>query len=663
MQYNIRPQVTLSDEQREFVAHAIRGENILVDACIGSGKTTAIQRLCDEFPEDLNILYLTYNKLLKLDARAKILNRNVTVTNYHGFAWSTLNHAGLSVNPNNSITQFLQHKPAIAKYDVLIIDEYQDIETDHAELLKYIKARKPDMQIIAVGDMQQKIYDKTTLDISAFIYEFLGEHVELEFTQCFRLCAPLAEKLGRIWNKNIVGVNNNCQVLEMTVSQVIPFIAQQNLGDLLCLGSRYGTCADVLNHLETYYYDKFNKNTVYASIRENDSLGVVTPTETTAIFTTFDSSKGLERPVCVLFDYTEDYWQSRINKTGAVYEILRNIFCVAASRGKYCIVFVKDDKTMLSDRTIATPVSTRRGLEDMGVCDMFDFKFVEDILDAYNTLDITHIAVDDDSTIAVPCADGLIDLSMCIGIYQEAMYFTQYNIDKQIELFLRLHKNYQGFYGKKERALPLEKKILFYTSMCTNQKRYFTQVSLPLVNKEATELIKERLSTRLDMNECIQVPCELIFGYANLKHKLFTAHGFADVVKDNVVYELKFVNELTYEHFLQCACYVVALGLEKGILWNVKKNTVCEVRVPDVQEFLNKVVTVATKHTITSCRLCDVDVSPLPPLMLKDAMFTPTPVEKSKRRAKATDDKKGKQGTKTRRSKKATTNDKDEKLW
>ena len=38
----------------------MQGRNILVDACIGSGKTTAIQRLCDEFPRERNILYLRF---------------------------------------------------------------------------------------------------------------------------------------------------------------------------------------------------------------------------------------------------------------------------------------------------------------------------------------------------------------------------------------------------------------------------------------------------------------------------------------------------------------------------------------------------------------------------------------------------------------------------
>ena len=65
----------LSNEQMEFIKTAKQGKNILVDACIGSGKTTAIQALCNEFC-DKKILYLTYNRLLKIDAKAKIKANN-----------------------------------------------------------------------------------------------------------------------------------------------------------------------------------------------------------------------------------------------------------------------------------------------------------------------------------------------------------------------------------------------------------------------------------------------------------------------------------------------------------------------------------------------------------------------------------------------------------
>lgn len=61
----------LSEEQQSMIALAKSGKNVLVDACIGSGKTTTIQVLCNEIP-DKKVLYLTYNTLLKIDARDKI---------------------------------------------------------------------------------------------------------------------------------------------------------------------------------------------------------------------------------------------------------------------------------------------------------------------------------------------------------------------------------------------------------------------------------------------------------------------------------------------------------------------------------------------------------------------------------------------------------------
>ncbi|MBR7085482.1 MAG: hypothetical protein IKI37_09970, partial [Oscillospiraceae bacterium] len=55
----------LTDEQKKVLHQVSLGNNVLVDACIGSGKTTAIQALCNVI-QNKRILYLTYNKLLKV---------------------------------------------------------------------------------------------------------------------------------------------------------------------------------------------------------------------------------------------------------------------------------------------------------------------------------------------------------------------------------------------------------------------------------------------------------------------------------------------------------------------------------------------------------------------------------------------------------------------
>lgn len=426
----------LSSEQNEFITEALDGKNILVDACIGSGKTTAIQQLCNAFPPDKRILYLTYNRLLKLDAQAKIKSANTTVTNYHGFAMGVLRKANITCGIPELVYTFNRMKPPIDMYDVLILDEYQDIEQEFADMLWYIKSTNPQMQIIAVGDMMQKIYDKTTLNVPAFMDEFLGEHITLSFTKCFRLSAQLAEKLGRIWQKEIIGVNDNCIVEEMTPEAVVEFLARQRTQDILCLGRRTSSLngallSDTLNILEERYPQKFNKKTVYASIQDED-----------------------------------------------------------------------------------------RGTFKAG-------------------------------------NDELIDLSPCIGIYQEAALFGERSLDAQIE-WRALHHPDEQFKLKSICNATLDERMLFLTALETHQERYRTQVSSPFVPDAEREMICSRLGGVFSPDDNVQVHCCIDFAESENGPKLFSARGQADVVKDNTVYELKFVSELTHEHFLQCASYMLA---------------------------------------------------------------------------------------------------------
>ena len=588
--------VALSSEQQLFVEKAREGRNILVNACIGSGKTTAIQRLCDELPPEKKILYLTYNKLLKIDAKAKIKNENATVSNYHGFAYGALSKCGISVGVSDLIQTFIKKKPKLPRYDVVIIDEYQDIEQEIAELLFYVKSTNPAMQIIAVGDMEQKIYDKTTLVVPEFIDELLGEHIKLEFTQCFRLPEKLAARLGWIWGKEIVGVNSNCVVEEMSINDVVEFLSKQDPKDVLCLGAREGDLATTLNELESRYPDKYNKNTVYASISDRNGSGATQPKPTSAIFTTYDSSKGLERKICVIFDYVHSYWHSRIKKPMQSPLILRNIFCVAASRGKERIIFVDSNEGKLSDRTIANAVAQGAYFEDVDISEMFDFKYKEDVEKCYSLLQTKRLTSPKDVVeINVVNTDGLIDLSPCIGIFQEAAFFNNFDIDDSIAMSLRVGRNKKYHQKSAYEHMSLDRKILFLASIQTSQNRYLEQVSIPLMGDTEKQQIIDRLGSTFSPDEMVQTPCSLEFAKTNRGTRLFSAQGLADVVKDNTVYELKFVSELTHEHFLQCACYVVALGLERGVLWNTRTNVKYEVRIKDKAKYLDAVANAVTK--------------------------------------------------------------------
>lgn len=201
----------------------------------------------------------------------------------------------------------------------------------------------------------------------------------------------------------------------------------------------------MLNWLENECGEKFNKKTVWSKITEKDGEAT-RPTSDTAIFTTYDGCKGMERDICVLFDWTESYWDTRLNKTNSRYEIIRNIFCVAASRAKKLLIIIQE-KDSLRMRTMKVNKTNDRPFSDMNISEMFEFKYSEDIEAAFSKLTIKEIFCAE-RVINIPTKDGLIDISPCIGIFQEAAYFTNYDIDEEIKAFF-LNPRKQAVYEQK----------------------------------------------------------------------------------------------------------------------------------------------------------------------------------------------------------------------
>lgn len=118
-------------------------------------------------------------------------------------------------------------------------------------------------------------------------------------------------------------------------------------------------------------------------------------------------------------------------------------------------------------------------------------------------------------------------------------------------------------------------------------------MDLPFITEDEKKEIHERLAEVFVPTEEVQAECEIKSGISQGNRE---ARGYADVVKDNTVYELKFVAELQHTHFLQCACYMIGLHLDRGILWNVKTNDMYEIKVPDKDRFMQQVWKTVTNN-------------------------------------------------------------------
>lgn len=586
--------------------------------------TSTIQRLCEVMSPSMNILYLTYSRLLKADAQSRV--GAARVQNYHGVVYPHLLAAGLgSVGIDESIRTFNAHFRDLSadfpRYDLLVVDEYQDINSEYAQLLENVRSVNPRMQVVLVGDMAQKVQSNTTLDVQAWARSFVGpDAAMLGFSQSFRMGPTMGKVLGQAWGKTITGANAGQRVRFLSHREAIELICATEPSDLLCLGKRNGPMNHALNQAETLAPDKYNKSTVFASIKDGDSG--MSPSADAAVFTTFDSSKGMERPVCLVFDYDEKTWDMRGRFPDVDHEILRNVFLVAASRGKDDLVFVRptavadEPEPDLSESVGQIPVERFVRLRErlrpqyempFKVASAFDFTYAEDVVEALGTISRTRLDDGSGSEIAIERADGLIDLSPAVGKYQEALFFEDFDAKAEMAMMIR-HDSFDA------RSLIVDiedegdpwKNCLLLTAASTSQQRYTTQVSRT-VPAEAAQALKRRLGSRLDPACGSQV--ELVVSGTAWHGRSATSElvlaGIADAIHQGQVFELKFVTALDNSMFLQVACYVamaqeLGMDVRSGVLWNTRTDEAWEVSVPDRERFFNAAVKCMTKQSYDS---------------------------------------------------------------
>jgi hypothetical protein len=598
----------LSGEQRRMIDAVRSGQDVIVDATVGSGKTTAIQALCTEVGRDRKVLYLTYSKLLKADAQRRV--KHARVQNYHGIVYPALLEAGIKCGLDESIRRFnaafTNLSAPLPKYDLLVVDEYQDINDEYAQLLRNIKSLNPAMQTVLVGDLAQKVHSNTTLDVQRFTREITRQAELLPFTQSFRAGRELGALLSEAWNKPVVGVNPAQTIRYVSYHEALDLMGAKRPGDLLCLGKRNGQMAAALNHLERNQGEVFNKETVYASVRDGDTP--VTYNEDTAVFTTFDSSKGLERPTSVVFDYDENMWDVRCGFPNVDTTVMRNVFLVAASRGKDEVVFVRSQNARRHAKSIGfIPVQRFTQLltderprydKPLLASDCFDFTYAENLQACVDLLDRRRLDNGAGEEITIDRVDGLIDLSPVVGHYQEAVFFDNYDPAREVIL------------NTKPIAKQLQVRLnedpwhdaLLLTAVDTDQMRYAEQVTRK-VSDEVRDALIRRLATQLPRDCTAQSSMDLS-GIAATPETVtpITFVGVADAIHGGQIFELKFVSELDRAMFLQLALYLVMGDHAKGVLWNTRTDERWAVEVPDREKFMHAVIRCVTKQNYQEFR-------------------------------------------------------------
>ena len=159
----------LSIEQQNILDATKTGDNVVVDAVAGTGKTTLILAIARELGSR-NILQITYNKSLKFEVREKTHAmgiENLTIHTYHSLA---VCYYSCTAHVDNEIKKIVDNNTppnkSIPEYDMLVVDEAQDMTLLYYQLMvKFAKDIGSPFQLLVLGDYMQGLYEFKGSDI------------------------------------------------------------------------------------------------------------------------------------------------------------------------------------------------------------------------------------------------------------------------------------------------------------------------------------------------------------------------------------------------------------------------------------------------------------------------------------------------------------------
>lgn len=134
-----------SDEQKLIIYTAcLKDCNMQVNAVAGSGKTTTILHIASAYQQLNNnkdpsssILVLQYNEKLKTETRnkqKKFKCKNLDVHNYHSFVQYYYSESGRDSKGMKKVIKTMKSPTKLFSYDLIIIDEIQDMTPDFFKL-------------------------------------------------------------------------------------------------------------------------------------------------------------------------------------------------------------------------------------------------------------------------------------------------------------------------------------------------------------------------------------------------------------------------------------------------------------------------------------------------------------------------------------------------
>ena len=380
-----------SEEQREIVQEIIYGKRrgMCVMACAGSGKTTTTLHIAREYSQKEGsqrnkILLLTYNARLKSETRTRVercgLGPFMEVHSYHAFAVRYLNPRAYNdselLKTLNTIDGS-QGPFKIPIYDIVIVDEIQDMSPLYFRLVQKILERCLKSQLVTMGDDKQSIFqfngaDPRFLTLSPTIFSRSHPHTDWTFhtlSTTYRLTPSMVRfvhsgtklpgrddinhkivsgKSGRkrkipvryVFSDSFQRKITDLVLKKLSYHHQDPPAGKYRPEDIFIIAPSIRSATSPLRILANRFTQKGIPIYVPVSDEERLDEDVV---RNKVVFSTFHQVKGLERKLVVVFNFDSSYL-SFYDKGATKPNILPNTLYVAITRASEELIVIHDDK-------------------------------------------------------------------------------------------------------------------------------------------------------------------------------------------------------------------------------------------------------------------------------------------------------------------------------
>lgn len=401
---NLSSKVNLtSEEQQTAIDYILAGDNVVLDAVAGSGKSTTVLSLAQQLntTTDLNepsrILQLAYNAILRKEVQLKLKENEIKNVKVHTFHSLAVRYYSITAHTDTGIRKIIRDniipKEKIPNFRIIVLDESQDMSFLYFQFMtKFAFDMGSKFQLFILGDYMQSIYEFKGADIRALTHaHIIWKNHPLLSSRTFQQCTlqtsyRITNQHARFNNDVLLGMprlkamkdgpnveyirNNRNNLEKIVIAKINQWINPGSdgspgvsPGNIFVLAASIKGINGNVRRMENVLVERGIP--CYVPIFDNEGIEdkVI---EGKLVFSTFHSVKGRERPYVIIMGFDQSYFDMYGQELPT--DKCPNVFYVACTRSTYKLILLEkcDD---YYDRPLDCLKKTHREIRDEGYAD------------------------------------------------------------------------------------------------------------------------------------------------------------------------------------------------------------------------------------------------------------------------------------------------------